>query len=125
MAENSILFTPAAVLGLLSKIEELQDKDIGISETLDGNLLLTIGDSKYEISSDYAEEVEVSDEAVDAVEEINEEAYSDLGGEDTSSREFEYVASGVIKEFFKTLLVGGMVRLTNKWLRDDSKNKKK
>jgi len=125
MTENSILFTPAAVLDLLSKIEELQDKDIGISETLDGNLLLTIGDSKYEISSDYAEEVEVPDEAVNAVEEINEEAYSDLGGEDTSSSEFEYVESGVIKEFFKTLLVGGMVRLTNKWLRDDPKNKKK
>ena len=44
---GNLLFTPSAVLDLLVQIDELKDKEVGIVETLDGNLQLSIGDSDY------------------------------------------------------------------------------
>ena len=37
---DSIVFTPASLIDLLSQIEELKDYDIGISETIDGQIQL-------------------------------------------------------------------------------------
>ena len=41
------LFTPAALLSLLSQIDELKDKQLELTETLDGTMQLCIGDSVY------------------------------------------------------------------------------
>ena len=40
---DSIVFTPASLIDLLSKIEELSDYPIGITETLDGQIQLNVG----------------------------------------------------------------------------------
>ena len=112
---DSIVFTPASLIDLLSKIEELQDYDIGISETIDGQIQLNIGSSLYIIDTDSSTDVNVDDRVVEQVEDTNLEAYENLDesvevvvpGEGE-----EPVESGIIKELAKTLLVGGLVRLT-------------
>ena len=103
------LFTPSAVLGLLSQIDELAGYDLELTE--DGNRIsLTIGDNEYVIPA-IAAEVAVDEEAFDEIEAINEDGYSD-----SSFKDMEPVESGIIKEFAKTLMVGGLVRLAKKFL---------
>lgn len=112
---ETLVFTPSAVLGLLTQIEEL--KDMNVSMTEDGsNITFSIGDSSYSISSSDAEEVEVNSEAIEQIEDVNDEGYSDL--DDVTQ---DYVEGGILKEIAKTLLIGGMVRLTDKML---DKNRK-
>ena len=113
---DQVVFTPAAVLDLLSQIDELKDLSVGVSETLDGGLQVTVGDSVYEIAASDAEDVEVPEEVVQDVDEINSEAYQNVEGSEPSG---EIVEGGLIKEFFKTLAIGGMIRLTNKMLGKD------
>ena len=112
------LFTPSSILDLLYQIDELSEYDIGISETLDDKLQLTIGDSIYEIGPSSENEIIVEEDVIDAVEEINEEAYQDLIDEEG----FEYsdqepVESGLIKEAVKSLLLGGAIKLAAKMLK--------
>lgn len=112
------LFTPSSILDLLYQIDELSEYDIGISETLDDKLQLTIGDSVYEIEPSSENEIVVEEDVIDAVEEINEEAYQDLIDEEG----FEYndqepVESGLIKEAVKSLLLGGAIKLAAKMLK--------
>ena len=112
---DSIVFTPASLIDLLSKIEELQDLDVGISETIDGNIQLNVGQSLYIIETDNAANVLVEEQTVEQVEDTNFEAYENLDesvdvtipGEGEES-----IESGIIKELAKTLLVGGLVRLS-------------
>ena len=113
---DQVVFTPAAVLDLLSQIDELKDLSVGVSETLDGGLQVTVGDSVYEIAASDAEDVEVPEEVVQDVDEINSEAYQNVEGSEPSG---EIVEGGLIKEFFKTLAIGDMIRLTNKMLGKD------
>ena len=110
---NKILFTPAALLDFLSSIDELKDLDVGITESADGDLQVQIGESTYIVDTSNATEVEVDEEVVDQVDEANEEAYDELDIDTT-----EDVEGGIIKEALKTLLVGGLVRMGAKVLKE-------
>lgn len=115
------LFTPAALLSLLSQIDELKDKQIELTETLDGTMQLCIGDSVYAIEDVAPVVFEVEPEVVEQVDDLNEETYSDMQeiGEvemfDTEDDDIP-IEGGILSELFKTLAVGGMVRLTSKLL---------
>lgn len=108
MDNSEIVFTPSSILDLLSSIDELKDYDIGLTESIDGNLQLQIGDSVYDLSTEYAEDVRVDEQAVDEISQINEETYDEIADDTLES---EPVEGGLVKEMLKTLALGGMVRL--------------
>lgn len=110
---NTILFTPAALLDFLSSIDELKDLDVGITESPEGDIQVQIGESTYNVDTSQATEIEVDEEAIDQVDEANEEAYDELDA-DTQDE----VEGGIIKEALKTLLVGGLVRMGAKVLKE-------
>ena len=113
---ESIVFTPAGLIEILCQIDELKDLDIGVTETLDGNIQLQVGDSTYEISNDEGT-IPVEQDVVDEIEDINLEAYENLEDNGMLDTYEESIESGIIKEIAKTLLVGGMARLTAKVLK--------
>ena len=114
--DSEIVFTPAAILDLLSKIDEFKDFDLSLTESLDGDLILQVGDSIYSLTSeDSTSEIEVDDEVVDELENINEETYSELMDNGFATDE-ETIETGIIKEALKTLLIGGVVRLGKHYL---------
>lgn len=118
MAEDSIVFTPAALIDLLSSIDELAGEDLGLVETLDGKFQLTVGDSNYLIETDRAETVDVEEDVVETVDGINEAAYEDLEDYlDLYDGDLEEINSGLIKETLKTLALGGMIRLAGKLIK--------
>ena len=115
---SNIVFTPASLIDLLSQIDELANYDIGITETLDDKIQLTIGDSTYLIDDAEATEVNVDDAVVEDVEDINVEAYENLDDSiEVAVGDEQIIESGIIKELAKTLLVGGLVRLGSKLLK--------
>lgn len=114
---DNVVFTPASVLSLLTKIDELKDVNIGMTETMDGKLQLSIGESVYELEPEVDTMVQVDDSVVDKIEDVNQQTYEDLA-EDGEVELQEDVTGGVLKEIAKTLLLGGMVRLTGKMLRE-------
>ena len=116
--DNEILFTPAALLDFLRQIDELSDKDISVDDS-GSEILVTVGDSTYSISSNDAEDIEVTPEVVDEVAEINENTYEELDDVEYTEIDDEVVEGGLIKEALKTLAIGGMVRLTSKLLGKD------
>lgn len=109
----NIVFTPASLLEILNQIDELKEYNLSITETLDGNLQIQVGDSVYEIRTDEAEPIEVPEKVIDEVDDINEEAYTDLveteGFEETEVQ--DVVESGLIKEAIKSMLLGGAIKL--------------
>lgn len=109
---DEILFTPSSLVELLSQVEELNGLDITVSES-EGVITLGIGDTNYQISTSNAEEVEVDEEAIEQVAEVNDSVYDEFEAED------EAVEGGLIKELAKSLMVGGLVRLTNKYMSKD------
>ena len=116
---DTIVFTPSALMELLASIEELKDKDIGITETIDGKLQLQIGESVYEVESKSDEVVNVPDDVVEKIEDINQESYENMSdnlGEDVEVQQ-DHVEGGIIKELAKSLLLGGMIRLSGKLLK--------
>lgn len=113
---DTLVFTPAAILHLLYQIDELQGKDIVISESLDHSLLLQIGDSTYELKPETETNVEVSATAVETVEDANSRAYDELVDNEIAFED-DPIEAGLIKETLKTLLIGGMVRLGTKMLK--------
>lgn len=116
---NSVVFTPASLLDLLSQIDELKEYEVGVTETLDGKLQLTVGDSTYIIDTENATTVSVEDSIVEQVEETNLDAYENLDDSVDVKvyDEGEPVESGILKELAKSLLLGGMVRLSGKLLK--------
>lgn len=112
---DGIVFTPAAVLDLLTQIDELNEYEVGIAETPDGHLQLTVGTSVYDISDSEISDVPVEQQTVDDIADINEETYENMSEE--SNVDVFPIESGVLKEITKTLLVGGLVRLTKKLLK--------
>lgn len=110
---DTILFTPASLLSLLAQVDELQDLDLSMSESLDGNLQLQIGNSFYDLDISNSEVYDVEPEVVEDIEDLNAEVYQDIDTGDT----MQDVESGLLKEVAKTLLVGGVVRLASKLLR--------
>lgn len=119
---DSIVFTPASLIDLLSQIDELSKYNIGISETIDNQIQLNIGESSYIIDTNAANSVFVDDQTVETVDTINVDAYENLDDsvevEITDESTFVFdptdvpVESGILKEIAKTLLVGGLVRLS-------------
>ena len=108
---EQVVFTPSAVLDLLSQIEELSDKDINVTEYNDGDVEITIGESAYTVSSSNAEDVEVSDEALQDIEDANMEGYAEVGEE-----ALENIEGGLIKTVAKALLLRGLIKLSTKLL---------
>lgn len=113
---ENIVFTPASLIDLLSKIDELSEFNIGITETIDGDLQLEIGDSIYSIETEVATEITVDESVVDEVEHANESAYEALS-DDVDVEYLETIESGILKEAAKSLLLGGMLRLSAKLLK--------
>ncbi len=112
---QELVFTPAALLGLLTQIDELKDLDIQIVET-SNNIQLSIGGSTYIIGDYEATDIKVEPDVIEDIEDANSSAYQELeslGEIDLS----ESVESGVLKQIAKTLMVGGLVRLTSKLLK--------
>ena len=121
--DGQILFTPSSLLDLLTHIEELNAYNINVTESGDGNVYIKIGESSYKVDTSKVTDVIVEEDVVDTVEDANDEGYSQL--EESSEISIEddpdKVESSIIKEIAKTLLLGGMVRLSAKWLRGDKK----
>lgn len=121
MEQEQLLFTSAAVLDLLSSIDELADKDIHLSEN-DNYVTIQIGESEYAIADRNAVDVEVPPEVVDEVDEITSDAFEELSADgvdvdlDDDTYADEVVEGGPIKQIAKTLLLGGMLRLSAKLL---------
>lgn len=117
---EDMLFTPAALLDVLTQIEELKNVDVGITETVDGQLQLQVGDSTYLLQSENETEINVDESDLDAVEDANMEAYEDLqssGEVNLDSEPDEKIESGLIKEAAKAMLLGGMIKLSAKLLK--------
>ena len=117
---NETVFTPASVLSLLANMDELADYDISLTETLDGELQLVIGDSAYLLEPELLTDIEVDLKVVEEIESVNEEAYQDLTeqyeGYSSDVDSLDTVESGILKEAAKSLLLGGMIRLSAKLL---------
>ena len=125
--EDKILFTPAAVLDFLSQVEELSDKDISLAEGPD-TVQIAIGENLYNIETNNAAEVEVEDEVLEQVEEAAEEGYDSINEEVTTEEvedvpavldeveSSEKIEGGILGELAKTLFIGGLVRLQNKFM---------
>lgn len=115
---EELLFTSASLLDLLTQIEELQDKDISISEG-DSGLVLSIGGSTYNIQPDKSTQTDVvtDEESLESIDDACAELYADLESSRGVELSDEVIESGVIKEVLKTLLIGGMVRLGKKLLK--------
>lgn len=113
--KETFLFTPAALLEVLSNIEELRDYEVGITETIDGKLQLQVGNSIYELEqASPSTDIDVDENLVDKVDKINEEAYDNISDvEDTS----DSIEGGIISELAKNMLLGGMLRLSGKLLK--------
>lgn len=117
---NEILFTPSAVFDLLQNIDELSEYDLEIIETSNGKIQLRVGESLYNIDTSSATDIRVDKSVVDDVKEVNSSEYeSDIDSSYTADMVSvdDEIISGVFKEVAKTLLVGGLVRLTSKLLR--------
>lgn len=120
---NEVMFTSASVLDLLLQIDELKEYTISLTETLDDNIQLQIGDSVYLIENDNAKIINVDEEVVEEIELTTEDAYTEIEDYtdviDETYRdidEFEPVNAGIIKEVAKSLLLGGMIRFAGKHL---------
>ena len=117
MNDSEILFTPASLLDLLSQIDSIKDLDLGLTETIDGELQLIVGDDVYIVpTNECATDVSVDEEVVEEISEVNEAAYAELGNEfELDGLELgngeDLIEGGIIKELAKTLAVGGVVRL--------------
>ena len=111
---DQLIFTSASILDLLSSIDELKDKNINLTETESG-ISITIGESTYEINTADAVEVEVDEEVVEEIDEVTSEAYSELSDNGVDVQ--DEVEGGPIKELIKTLMLGGMVKMTANMLK--------
>lgn len=117
-SDEQLMFTPAAILDLLSQIDELSDAPVGLSETIDNKIQITVGDSTYILECPSDVSIDVEPEIIDAIDEVNLETYQDLIDSDTVEYidDEEPVTGGIIKEGIKSLLLGGMIRFANKHL---------
>lgn len=108
---EELILTPSALLDLLLQIDELKDKDIGITETLDGNLQLQINDTIYTIESDDIIDIPTDVGTVETITDVKDAAYDEL--EDSGQIETkDSIESGIIGSLAKSLFIGGMARLT-------------
>ncbi|WP_301003139.1 hypothetical protein [uncultured Duncaniella sp.] len=116
MDDSIMLFTPAAVLDLLSQLPELADKQLELEEHGDGKLTLTVDGAQYTVTPEQPAEIEVPDEDVDYALATNDAAYESIEGIEQESQ--EPISSGLLKHAVKAMLLGGMIKLTSKFLKD-------
>lgn len=116
MSDSKLVFTASSVLDLLLQIDELSDKDISLTESSDNQYTLTIGETTYTIAPDAATEIDVDSNVVDQVDEVDESTYDELEQAGDVSIE-DTIEGGLIKSLVKTLLLGGMVKLSSKLLK--------
>lgn len=120
---EELLFTETAVFDFLLNIEELKDYDIGLAKTVDGQMLITIGESTYtvESKSELDEmELDVDEQSFEAISDFNEEQYDTIIAEGNVEVEEDVdIESGIIAEAVKTLAIGGLVRLGKAYLTSD------
>lgn len=113
---DEFVITPAGLLDILSKIDELKSVDVSITETEDNTLQLQVGDSIYQIDHDCIELIPTTVETVEDIADLNNDTYDTL----SSTGEIlvgEPIKSGIIGELAKTLFIGGVARLTAKYLK--------
>lgn len=110
----SILFTPAAVLDLLTQIRELEDYEISLIQS-DDKVGIKIGKSNYRIEGSDILDIKVSKSDESNIDEVNDSTLQSM--EDSGDIDLEPVESGILKQLAKTLLVGGLVRLSAKLLK--------
>ena len=113
-SNNMLVLTPSALLTFLAQVEELKTAEISLVEDEDA-IRVQIGDGTYVLESPQTSEVEISEDAVEELDSLNEEGYEQLAEDEDINLEDvagEEVEGGVIKELIKTLAVGGLVRLT-------------
>ena len=115
---DTLVFTPAGVLELLTQINELDDYDIGLYETPSG-MKLHIGDSCYDLPTSDATDISIESSAVEILDAVNDIAFDNIDKSVGLERvDNDTIESGLLKEIAKTLLLGGMVRLSKKILSD-------
>lgn len=117
---GNIVFTQASLLDLLSQIDELSSYDIGLSTNPDGTLMIEIGDSHYEVSTDNATPIAVPEQVTNQVEQINEQAYDELAADVENSYIVENgstVEGGLVKDMIKDIAIGGLVRVGMNFLK--------
>lgn len=111
---DEIVFTPAAVLNLLMEIDELKDvSPLGISETPDGQIQVEVGESRYILSDENTVNIPVDPVAVDMVDEANADAYQGMYDTINGIESYDTIESGILGQLAKTLLIGGLVRLSS------------
>ena len=120
MNKDQILFTPSSLLDILSNIDELHTHDINVTESSSGDIYLRIGEHNYKLDASQATDVSVDNATLNEVNEINEDGYDSVENVSIET-DPDKIESGIIKEFAKTLLVGGLVRLSAKLLRGDKR----
>ncbi len=113
---DTLVFTPAALLDLFSQIDELSGYEISLTETIDKKLQLQIGDSVYIVGED-AELVSADRDVVSDIDKLNSEAYDELTASDDFTSD-QHILSGIVAELAKTLFIGGVARLTSKYLKN-------
>lgn len=111
--ESQLLFTPGALLSFLSQVEELQDYNLDIQETSSKSLQITIGNSVYTIRPEDLTEIPAKDVDVEDVFDASKEALNSVDDLEDS----EPIESGILKEMAKSLMLGGMIRLSTKLLK--------
>lgn len=121
--DSEIVLTPSALLEFLLQIDELSGMEVGVSESLDGNIEVSIGDSDYIIDCSDAEHVSVDDSVVDTISDIDESNYDEIvdnydNVDGSSPSDDEAVEGGILKEIAKTLAIGGLARLSGNVLKD-------
>lgn len=122
--EEQILFTPASLLDLLCQVDEFAEFEIGVVTGIDGDLILNVGDSQYKIEPDRPLDLEVETEVAEDVAEQNMSAYEDLVDkyDAVSSDNQEVIESGIYTDTLKNMLVGGLVRMAGKYLKENFGN---
>ena len=110
---DEVVFTPAAVLNLLMEIDELKVSPLGISETPDGQIQVEVGESRYILSDENTVDVPVDPVAVDMVDEANADAYQGMYDNINGIESYDTIESGILGQLAKTLLIGGLVRLSS------------
>lgn len=116
---DTVVITPAGLLELLTQVEELKDYNIGVVESLDGQLQLQIGESVYALGDHSAPEVSVAPEVVEQVEDINLEAYQNIEEDIDITDNAQSVEGGLITNIIKAVKVGGMLRLAARVLKNN------
>lgn len=110
------LFTPAAVLELLTNIEELKDVPISLSEPSGNSINIQVGNNTYQIMLNSALKCVMDKDTVDVIEDEADSAFATLAENDDIVVE-DPVEGGLIKGIVKSLLLGGLIRAVPKLIK--------